>query len=979
MATEGKRNPRKQIFFNGQWLPSVDPLGVGAKNYTDIQNWRYGQTGLLEGVAGYSKINATPHPSYVKGRSGIQLRSPFGVLSRTLVQALTFDESSSAIIQTIAHTASEDIPNPKDFETTPLYVDDADAGLGRFSKWPNNQIAYCNGKTSQIYGGDEIPPAAFITSSAAVTSALTNPQNFTIAVRNALQTTGNYAAIAAGALVFLVGSTRKLSGIKPYIKTYNAGAASITCKEWTGAAWSALVITDNTNGLTEDGTITWPSTVSTSVLKLLENRLLYWYQFTLSAGSAEIYQLTVDAPFQPVLDVWDGALRPVIQCRHYHAGAWIDDTMAVLESTDGIATAASGEVASVGGLTSAEYIDVGLSERTCALNIIMYAKETGKINTNASILSVEYWTGSAYAAVSGFVDLTDVSGKTLAQRGFVSWTPPAFGVEMQKNQFGLTLWYYRIKVSATLSADVWIDQIQAIPAPQLNALGYKFPFVYQDRPMLCNLTSTNEGNRVDFPMAGSTESWNGDDSSLGDGKAPLFFPGPEELTCAAEVYNRLGSSIYTFGIFLKAHATQLLHGIDTATYTIYPISDTIGCPAPLTLDTCQVSESQEAMSARSIAAWLSYAGPYMFDAGGLTPIPGLECYFDPSDSRRISFEKIARAVGWFDPDYPEYNLILPINNDAVVSPLAIQTFDDATLSGTPVVIRFSAGGLYHYVVAYPTISAVEGGTGDDALTSPYTLGAGAVSGSMHTLETVSDGTPYYFEAYPAAASSLLYDGATNTVPAYTPSALSGIPRIAKTIVNGVPYYFKMYPAKQASSLIDFFDSQLWVVYNMTLKRWFQKVPSGSFYTYPQAGFRVADAVNKQYAIGCRNDGFLMRLEDGTTWDGDDIVQSVATGEFLPTESIFDLVRIKRVKLVCVAMAEVQTMAIEHYADGATLPTTLAPVALSDDNRHVRKTQPVNLDAWTHKLRFTTHTNATAKGVRPLVWGYEDEILRDDVH
>jgi len=179
--------------------------------------------------------------------------------------------------------------------------------------------------------------------------------------------------------------------------------------------------------------------------------------------------------------------------------------------------------------------------------------------------------------------------------------------------------------------------------------------------------------------------------------------------------------------------------------------------------------------------------------------------------------------------------------------------------------------------------------------------------------------------------------------------------------------------------VDVFDSQLWVVYNMTLKRWFQKVPAGSLCAYPQAAFRVADAVNKQYVFGCRNEGSLMRLEHGTTWDGADIVQSATTGEFLPTDNIFDLVRIKRVKLACAALMEARSMAIEHYADGATLPTTLAPVALSGGNRHVRKTQPVNLDAWTHKFRFTTNTNATAKGVRLLVWGYEDEILRDDVH
>jgi len=51
------------------------------------------------------------------------------------------------------------------------------------------------------------------------------------------------------------------------------------------------------------------------------------------------------------------------------------------------------------------------------------AVTNGNANTNASVLTVNYWNG-AWTGVSGFTDGTSSGGKTQAQSGLVTWTVP---------------------------------------------------------------------------------------------------------------------------------------------------------------------------------------------------------------------------------------------------------------------------------------------------------------------------------------------------------------------------------------------------------------------------------------------------------------------------------------------------------------------------------------------------------------------------
>ena len=1148
MATEGTKRPIKIFDFRGAWLPSISPFIAGEKNFSALQNQIPGPDGM-QGCLGYSKITTTALTSaYRKASAGIQIRGRFTTLSRILVQAINDAGTASAVLEQIADAATEDVPNQQDFETTPIHVDASGAGQGRFARWPKNQLAYCNGKESLVYAGDEMYPAGFMIADSPMADPLTNPENYTDAVTNDLQTSGNVAPVgttadaytklflaltgtagatitdaspsshgtatkvgtadistaqskfgsgslstpavgdriyyashadfsppttgkityetqhylpsttnylssgscvfnnngtsahtiivagnqssvawlqagrciaAAGiggpwtigsiayssssdttiitlaasdtvtsqtvttviaeclsvmgryedvsnywyvcyiagsgyqlscvtagveasgyinahavvgfnhvvahcdgtylylavnghfdqassgtatfpslsapyfigstqrgstlytgspgcyfaqarishinrwtgdfptpttpyrttAMVWVVFTTRPIQAVCYYLSNVNSvSGATITGNVWNGVEMAPLTITDNTAGLSVSGRKTsFASTVDSAKPRLMEGNLYYCYQFELSSGSAEVYQVTVDAPFQPIRDLWDGVLRPVVDCRHYHSSAWIDDTMLVSEEVpEGVDTSyVSYYVADIGGLTTTEYVDIAVSDRACAFKITLYERQSGKVNSTTAVVTPHYWGGKDFIAPSGKIDSTASSGITFAQSGFISWTPPAYGEEFQKTAFGTTLWRYRLTFSATLSSAVWIDKIEAVPAPGMNNLAYKFPFAYQNRPMLCNLTSTKEGNRVDYPVTNTTEAWNGDQSSFGDGKGSLYIGGQEELTGACEIYVRLSSSIYVFALFFKDYEVHILNGSDYDTYKSYPLDNKIGCPAPLTIDTFHLvaprKGGDQQNSRSSIAAWLSYFGPYMFDSGALMPMPGIECYFDRNDSRCINFEYIHVSRGWFDPDLPQYNLQIP-------------------------------------------------------------------SGVNQT---------------------------TNNV---------------------------------------------WLVFDFKEERWYHRVPSVEESPYLDGVVRVSDVHEKQYVYGFRDNGHVMRLNNGTTYDGVAIEQFVESGEILPGD-LWNMGKFQRLKVLLKPITEDADLTVTLYKNGSSTGQVIATFPMKGTGDYfLRYNKPLSPDAfWSCRVRFSASTSATKKGMQLLGWGIKHSIESEDNH
>jgi hypothetical protein len=367
---------------------------------------------------------------------------------------------------------------------------------------------------------------------------------------------------------------------------------------------------------------------------------------TIHAQPPRAYQLTADLPFQSMKNAWCGVPLLCTGFKVFDGTLYADYTAEMAD--DSMST---GTGTALDAFATTKSIIIQTSARAQAFTFHFIAA-----NDQASVMTLERYQGG-FVASSYQEDGTSNAGKSFGQNATVFIGPDPDDTKLSVD--GSDPFYtYRITFSATLGANVELYYVTAIEAPE-DLKNYKFPFMFLNRPMLCGYPQGREGNRVDYGMTNTTDVFNGPDSSLGTDNEALYFGGAEDLTCACEVYNRLGSSIYSFALFCKEFETYLLNGYDPATYKIYPVSTTYGCPAPETMDTCQVDISPDAASVRSIAMWISHRGPVIFDSGGLTPVRGIECYFDQADSRCVNDAALANACGKFHPTRPEYHVLLP--------------------------------------------------------------------------------------------------------------------------------------------------------------------------------------------------------------------------------------------------------------------------------------------------------------------------------
>jgi hypothetical protein len=651
---------KAQFRFDGAWLPDQDPSEIGPSNFRTMQNLRYDHGGKHPiGTLGYSKINTTALSSYPLIGNGIQIRPERGTTSS---YNFVWTEDSGGTAKVYQNQTA--IPNQGDFEATALHTDASGAMQGRFSEAPQGSVAYTNGVESYIWSGENMRVGGFVTMDDA---AYTNPIDYTVEANNTLDTTGNTISIGTQKF-WIVFTTRPVKGIAYEIKTANVSASTTTVKVWTGASFDAVttLVDGTTSGgasLAQNGSFTFDTTVATAKPFHLEGLYLYAYLFEIDAGSAVLSHVNVNAPWQPVGDVWDGVYRQPIAYQVYTT-KYSDYVLEV--NTDSSTDYQLGAVLDALP-TATGFIIVIFEERMAGIRNKMLA---GLVNTAAAAATVSYWDGTAFTSVGASLrdETQDPAGDALGQTGLLSWSPPAFGSEHQKTQFGVTGYAYKIEYDANLSGaaggdnDIVIDRVTGIPA-QTPIQAYKFPSHFKNRLLLCGYEVGNEGNRVDFSQTNTTEVFNGEDSSA-NGIKSLYFGDVEPLTGGIQLYNRYGSNVFTTWVaFKKSSCYQLLGSYpgdesDSNSFRIKPISLRIGCPAPLTIAAVEGYPLSQDLT-RNVVIWLSHTGPMVFDGGTLMEIPGVKKYFDPAETIGVNFAAIDKARGWYDATYQEYNLLIP--------------------------------------------------------------------------------------------------------------------------------------------------------------------------------------------------------------------------------------------------------------------------------------------------------------------------------
>ncbi|MCP4568849.1 MAG: hypothetical protein GY841_14825, partial [FCB group bacterium] len=293
----------------------------------------------------------------------------------------------------------------------------------------------------------------------------------------------------------MVLSVRPLQGIKCVPESPNTSAATLTVYTYDGSSFtecSNVVDGTSTFGrtLNRTGTVTFDSTLGTSKPYHFEGMYLYAYLIELSGGSATISHVSLDAPWQPILDVWDGVARQPILFQMSYSSAYEDYTLAVNESS--VVDYPVGGI--LDQLDTTDHVLIMFEEKTAAIRFQVLGS---MVNTNATNAVIKYWDGDSYETVGTVTDTTKTGTKSLGQTGLMSWNPPSG--EEPRTLFGVTGYIYQLTFSAQLSGthgdateEILVDIVTGVPA-QATVYPFDFPSIYKNRLLLCSFSEGKEG------------------------------------------------------------------------------------------------------------------------------------------------------------------------------------------------------------------------------------------------------------------------------------------------------------------------------------------------------------------------------------------------------------------------------------------------------------------------------------------------------
>lgn len=291
--------------------------------------------------------------------------------------------------------------------------------------------------------------------------------------------------------------------------------------------------------------------------------------------------------------------------------------------------------------------------------------DINRTNTQNATMSVQYWDGYQWVDVVGLVDGTKEGTVSFAQDGVVSWDAvDESGESKTKISTQSLLWYYKISFSHALSAAVFIDQIQGIPAQKLIH-GYRFPVMWQNALWLLN-EDCNKQNAAIRSMPMTVCVFNGQNSI--EQVSPLEFGNADPITGGASLYTRFGGGVFSNLVVFKRSEVWIVDGTGPADYRIFKISDSYGCVAPATLVTCSTGFEVAPGVVKHILIWQAANSVVVFDGNAVMPISDdVKNYFDPTRPECINPAMIDKSQGFFDEENLEYHWMFAVGTSTVIN------------------------------------------------------------------------------------------------------------------------------------------------------------------------------------------------------------------------------------------------------------------------------------------------------------------------
>lgn len=426
--------------LTGRCIKSLDPLKISFvsddgksinKNFSNLINIKYTDNGITGVVKGMTKINTTALSSFPKIQTMFQFKKVQPAETHIIVQAQNSGEDSATVYQ---NTTA--IPNSGDFSGIALHTDAPGAGLGRISDAPDEHMVYCNGVETMVWGGDKTQPSIFIIYDE---FGDTFSYNYTEKVKNSLTDATNVASTVLDGdtpakCTFLIGNTLPIEGFTLTVPTVNTNILDDALKvfEWDGSTWSAVTTqvdgtitgtSPNEVTLGQSGTVVFDSTELTARQSVLNGILGFYYKVEITGldNTTRISQVTLQEPFQLLQDYWDNEGRISASVQLFSRDIYKDNTVNVSEDSFVFSDTTEGNTATYMNMseleTSTEHLVIGFSERQQGLGIKMIPEKsnqdvaaTGTVAISNGSLST---TDSFNALTIDGVTVTDGTSITL--------------------------------------------------------------------------------------------------------------------------------------------------------------------------------------------------------------------------------------------------------------------------------------------------------------------------------------------------------------------------------------------------------------------------------------------------------------------------------------------------------------------------------------------------------------------------------------
>jgi hypothetical protein len=486
----------------------------------------------------------------------------------------------------------------------------------------NDQLIFSNGKDQhQIWPGEAAPITKFIVykGTGAIPAVPVIGEDYSIEVTDddatnvapidSLSTLAAYHCLFVG----VPAMPNALNWILPVGKR-NSTAAVLGIKyKRNDNAWQDVA------GLT-DGTATAGATMSQNgqtaftrptdgIPSYMFGQSLIWLQVFLSSGAldseVEIEKITYEAPWQDIINLWDGVPLNAIEAQLFDASANTHMVYASSSVDISLMTTADKLYFSAYDLTEGIYIDVGATPNTTA---------------GVAINAVYYWDGSAFQTRGVIEDGTAGLKKS-------GWVTFARKTEMptQFNQCQYyAYWGYLTISGGTLSDNLSIE-IKTMPYFDMSELGKG----------ICNLVWKGRAvwsfdrvpNYILISAKGQPQVLNGDDFAIleaGDGRL-------NPICTMRKFHNEY--MVWQEERGVEGGCLTLFEGYSPATYGKLILSSRVGSfnqHAAIVVDGVTTSTRTDE-EIKTIAFFISHAGACQSDGRTVRVVSdAIQNYFDPT-------------------------------------------------------------------------------------------------------------------------------------------------------------------------------------------------------------------------------------------------------------------------------------------------------------------------------------------------------------